>query len=119
MMDTEIGRDLFKDLQEEAPRASSATRTSSERTGRVLGDIIDNKIGNVTKLTKIFRQKEASPVIAAANACLVGENLVNEVGVEFYEATNEQVQDRRPQVRRPVDPEGAPRPEDADGHLPD
>lgn len=94
MMDTEMAAILFKACKKKhLVLVGDPNQLPSVGPGRVLGDIIDNKIGNVTKLTKIFRQKEGSPVIAAANACLVGENPANEAGVEFYEATNEQVQD--------------------------
>ena len=92
MMDTEMASILFKACKKKhLVLVGDPNQLPSVGPGRVLGDIIDNKIGNVTKLTKIFRQKEGSPVIAAANACLAGENPANEQGVEFYEATNEQI----------------------------
>ena len=93
MMDTEMAAILFNACKKKhLVLVGDPNQLPSVGPGRVLGDIIDNKIGNVTKLTKIFRQKEGSPVIAAANACLAGQNPANELGVEFYEATNEQVQ---------------------------
>ena len=92
MMDTEMAAILFKACKKKhLVLVGDPNQLPSVGPGRVLGDIIDNKIGNVTKLTKIFRQKEGSPVIAAANACLVGENPANVQGVEFYEAENDKV----------------------------
>jgi exodeoxyribonuclease V alpha subunit len=55
--------------------------------GRPFHDICDYGLAPITRLTKVFRQADGSPVIDAATKVREGENPVGTKGVPFYEAS--------------------------------
>lgn len=96
MMDTEMAAILFKACRKKhLMLVGDPNQLPSVGPGRVLGDIMDSSYaqihGLVTRLTKIFRQEEGSPVIEAANRVIGGESPVFVRGVTFLEADNEHV----------------------------
>lgn len=60
--------------------------------GQVFFDLIEGKSTQVTRLTKIFRQAEGSPIIEAANLVLEGKSPCYVKGVRFFPAENHEVQ---------------------------
>lgn len=60
--------------------------------GQPFFDFIDGGVVKTTRLTKIFRQAEGSPVIVAANKVLQGESPCYVKGVHFVECQNGDVQ---------------------------
>ena len=96
MMDTEMASILFKACKKKhLMLVGDPNQLPSVGPGRVLGDIMDSSYaqihGLVTRLTKIFRQAEGSPVIEAANLVIDGQSPCYVRGVTFLEAENEQV----------------------------
>jgi ribosomal protein S18 acetylase RimI-like enzyme len=96
MMDTEMAAILFRACKKKhLMLVGDPNQLPSVGPGRVLGDIMDSSYasihGLVTKLTKIFRQAEGSPVIEAANLVTEGKSPCYVRGVTFLEADNEHV----------------------------
>lgn len=60
--------------------------------GQPFYDIINSRSAKVTRLTKIFRQAEGSPIIVAANQVLDGKSPCFVPGIHFIECSNDQVQ---------------------------
>lgn len=60
--------------------------------GQVFFDLIEGETTQVTRLTKIFRQAEGSPIIEAANLVLDGKSPCYVKGVRFFPAENHEVQ---------------------------
>lgn len=99
MMDTEMAAILFRACRDKhLMLVGDPNQLPSVGPGRVLGDLIDSsyaQLGDsfVTKLTKIFRQAEGSPIIEAANRVQEGKTPTRVNGVTFLPCeTNEDVQ---------------------------
>ena len=60
--------------------------------GQPFYDIINSRSAKVTRLTKIIRQAEGSPIIVAANQVLDGKSPCFVPGIHFIECSNDQVQ---------------------------
>lgn len=97
MMDTEMAAILIQACKNKhLMLVGDPNQLPSVGPGRVLGDLMESSYsqtgGMLTFLTKVFRQKAGSPVIAAANAVREGHSPAHTPGVRFYECTsNEQV----------------------------
>lgn len=100
MMDTEMAAILFEACKDKhLLLVGDPNQLPSVGPGRVLGDLMESSYsqvhGALTMLTKIFRQSEGSPVIAAATKIQHGESPVNVNGVKFYECqSSEEVQEK-------------------------
>lgn len=100
MMDTEMAAILFQACKNKhLMLVGDPNQLPSVGPGRVLGDLMESSYsqvhGMLTFLTKVFRQKEGSPVINAANLISEGKNPVHVPGVKFFEvSSNEEVPDK-------------------------
>lgn len=99
MMDTEMAALLFKACRRKhLVLVGDPNQLPAVGCGQVLRDLMASSYatgnnGMMTQLTKVFRQKEGSPVIEAAHAIINGKSPVNIPGIKFYECDNDQVQD--------------------------
>lgn len=97
MMDTEMAAILFQACRyKHLMLVGDPNQLPSVGPGRVLGDLMDSSYsqvhGMLTFLTKVFRQKDGSPVINAANLVSEGKSPTSVPGVHFYEVqSNEEV----------------------------
>ena len=100
MMDTEMAAILFQACKNKhLMLVGDPNQLPSVGPGRVLGDLMESSYsqvhGMLTFLTKVFRQKEGSPVINAANLISEGKNPVHVPGVKFFEvSSNEEVPEK-------------------------
>lgn len=100
MMDTEMASILFRACKDKhLMLVGDPNQLPSVGPGRVLGDLMESsyseKHGMLTFLTKVFRQKEGSPVINAANAISEGKSPCKIQGVRFYDVkSNDEVQEK-------------------------
>lgn len=98
MMDTEMAAILLRSCKNKhLMLVGDPNQLPSVGPGRVLGDLMESSYsqihGLLTMLTKIFRQAEGSPVIAAAAKVQQGKSPVDVPGIKFYEcSSNEEVQ---------------------------
>lgn len=100
MMDTEMAAILFQACKNKhLMLVGDPNQLPSVGPGRVLGDLMESSYsatgGMLTFLTKVFRQKEGSPVINAANLVSEGKNPTHVPGVKFFEvSSNEEVPEK-------------------------
>ena len=97
MMDTELAAYLFQACSgKHLMMVGDPNQLPSVGPGKVLADLLESSYadGIVTRLTKIFRQADGSPIITAAQMILEGKSPVNVKGINFLECDNLHVPDR-------------------------
>lgn len=93
MIDTSMASALMKSARgKHVVLVGDYQQLPSVGPGQVFFDLIEGKSTQVTRLTKIFRQAEGSPIIEAANLVLEGKSPCYVRGVRFFPAENHEVQ---------------------------
>ena len=93
MMDTEMCATLMSNSKgKHIVLVGDSQQLPSVGPGQVLRDLTDSGVAKVTRLTRIFRQAEGSPIIEAANLVLDGKSPCYVKGVRFFPCDNADVQ---------------------------
>lgn len=93
MLDTDMAATLLRNSKgKHVVLVGDYQQLPSVGPGQVFYDLIEGRSTQVTRLTKIFRQAEGSPIIEAANLVLAGQSPCHVKGVRFFQAENHEVQ---------------------------